>query len=453
MAACINNQYETLRILLEHPKRITPDQVNKKDRGGTTALMHACRLNLLEIVQELLSPEHPVDLNATDNEGRTAFWHACASGSEAVVRLMLNHQDRVEVNKPDARGVPPRDACSGVLRAVLLEEVVAQGFNRLKVDATRIVYNWRDDSTFLGEGGFGYVYRGHLVGPDGVSRTPAAVKVMIEHQSPELERLFLREVRIWAALEHKNIHRLLAFSLDPCLMASEIADGGDLVAYLFKQTCRRNLTLSKKGIPRLRPAPPPRRLPRPAPRPPQRHHPRRPHPQQRPHLFAPRKDHGLWHGPLPLPPRVLLEKQLRQGDRHVSAARGLRDGECGSAVPQGAERGRVRMGGDAVPGDRGGQAAVPRGGDGGSGQEQRGGNPAGCRACGGGSPPALLCAQIFDTLSAGERPARQEGTPDALWGLIEACWDSDPAKRPSSEELPERLRAIVEAEGLQRPEG
>ncbi|KAL2913882.1 hypothetical protein HK105_206616 [Polyrhizophydium stewartii] len=45
-------------------------------------------------------------------------------------------------------------------------------------------------------------------------------------------------------------------------------------------------------------------------------------------------------------------------------------------------------------------------------------------------------------IKAGERPSRPVGVPDALWRLIEDCWQQDPAKQPSFAQVVERLEAM-----------
>lgn len=54
----------------------------------------------------------------------------------------------------------------------------------------------------------------------------------------------------------------------------------------------------------------------------------------------------------------------------------------------------------------------------------------------------------FDVLNAarfGERPERPQDASDELWSLMEACWDQEPAQRPSIDEVSNRLTAICES--------
>lgn len=87
---------------------------------------------------------------------------------------------------------------------------------------------------FIGRGTFGIVYRAEQV----YLGTSAAMKFMHTGLNmPGQQELFYQEARTLAALEHRNIVRLLDFGIEegnPYLI-SEYAPGGSLRAYLQQQ--------------------------------------------------------------------------------------------------------------------------------------------------------------------------------------------------------------------------
>ncbi|KAI9029135.1 kinase-like domain-containing protein [Hyaloraphidium curvatum] len=54
--------------------------------------------------------------------------------------------------------------------------------------------------------------------------------------------------------------------------------------------------------------------------------------------------------------------------------------------------------------------------------------------------PALV---LYNVAVKGVRPERPDGVPDALWHLMERCWDQDPKKRPAFGEVADELAKIV----------
>ncbi|KAI8999868.1 kinase-like domain-containing protein, partial [Hyaloraphidium curvatum] len=54
--------------------------------------------------------------------------------------------------------------------------------------------------------------------------------------------------------------------------------------------------------------------------------------------------------------------------------------------------------------------------------------------------PALV---LYNVAVKGVRPERPEGVPDAVWSLMERCWDQDPKKRPTFVQVAKELDEIV----------
>ena len=94
-----------------------------------TALIRACKLNLIEVVRFLL--RHPsLDVNIEDEEGdipgNTALLIACEWGYEAIVSLLLSHKD-IQVNKGNINGNTPLMEASfnqylGIVKLLLARE-------------------------------------------------------------------------------------------------------------------------------------------------------------------------------------------------------------------------------------------------------------------------------------------------------------------------------------------
>nr|KAJ3419815.1 Leucine-rich repeat serine/threonine-protein kinase 2 [Polyrhizophydium stewartii] len=53
--------------------------------------------------------------------------------------------------------------------------------------------------------------------------------------------------------------------------------------------------------------------------------------------------------------------------------------------------------------------------------------------------------EVVAKIKAGERPARPDGVPDALWQVVEECWQQDPGARPSFAAVVERLKQLPSA--------
>mmetsp|Transcript_12580 Transcript_12580/g.28462 ORF Transcript_12580/g.28462 Transcript_12580/m.28462 type:complete len:1193 (+) Transcript_12580:71-3649(+) len=86
-----------------------------------------------------------------------------------------------------------------------------------------------DESTMIGEGGFGCVYKGKL------SATPVIVKVLKrEAMSEKLQESFENEVRVLAAYQHPHLVLFLGMNPERHLIITEYCVHGDLENYLQK---------------------------------------------------------------------------------------------------------------------------------------------------------------------------------------------------------------------------
>ncbi len=81
-----------------------------------------------------------------------------------------------------------------------------------------------DNSEFIGEGGFAYVF-GAIRNEDNKA---VAIKIPKE-MNDKIGELFLKEIRIWGDLHHKNIVKLYKANIYPCpYLEIEYVDGGSL---------------------------------------------------------------------------------------------------------------------------------------------------------------------------------------------------------------------------------
>lgn len=74
--------------------------INQANKQGITPLYLACHLNLLMIVDVLLSKN--VNTNLITN-GETAFWHACRLGRKSIIALFFEYQ-KVDLDFKDSFG-------------------------------------------------------------------------------------------------------------------------------------------------------------------------------------------------------------------------------------------------------------------------------------------------------------------------------------------------------------
>ncbi|MFH0822208.1 MAG: ankyrin repeat domain-containing protein [Pseudomonadota bacterium] len=129
----ITSAYEdhigVLKVLLGHPDI----EVNGRDKGGRTALIHAAREGKIEAARLLIADQR-TDINARDDDGRTTLhyvWHA------DILRLVLDNQ-KVETNSRDKKGRTP-------LIRIAKEGHKPLDFWRLIAQDPRVDINARDD--------------------------------------------------------------------------------------------------------------------------------------------------------------------------------------------------------------------------------------------------------------------------------------------------------------------
>jgi len=88
----------------------------------------------------------------------------------------------------------------------------------------------------LGQGQFGKVYQGRYKITENAEDTSVAVKMLKEGSSTEAKESFVQEVTLMSVLQHENILKLLAVSIEeePFCMVFEFMSNGDLNQYLRK---------------------------------------------------------------------------------------------------------------------------------------------------------------------------------------------------------------------------
>lgn len=64
-----------------------PNDLNWRDSMGMTALMHASRFGLSDLVQALI--EAGADIDLTNHDGNNALWLACFSGDLATIKVLI----------------------------------------------------------------------------------------------------------------------------------------------------------------------------------------------------------------------------------------------------------------------------------------------------------------------------------------------------------------------------
>lgn len=89
MWAVMKGHYKSFKLLLENKKT----DVTVTDRDGWTLLMWAAKLNLIDVVKDLLK-DGRVDLNAKSRYGgRTAFTLSVANGNVEIVKEILKYMN------------------------------------------------------------------------------------------------------------------------------------------------------------------------------------------------------------------------------------------------------------------------------------------------------------------------------------------------------------------------
>ncbi|KAI9018898.1 kinase-like domain-containing protein [Hyaloraphidium curvatum] len=215
---------DVVQALYDGAARLDPKTFAHRDAGGRTGLMIACANNDVALVELLLSRPDLCVPNAQDDNGCTAFNLACRAGAGAVLRLLVDAEG-IDFKLADATGAAPVDLIPDQqLRVEIRRAVFDAAPEPLRVESSRIAYDPNDRSTLLGGGTFGDVWRGTFRLEDG-KIVPAAVKVR-KNPTPANVAAFVREARVWAAVQHKCILSLYGFNETglELKIASELAD-------------------------------------------------------------------------------------------------------------------------------------------------------------------------------------------------------------------------------------
>ncbi len=98
----------------------------------------------------------------------------------------------------------------------------------------------------LGEGTFGKVYKGDLIGYHDNSITKVAIKTLKESAAPKIQNDFRREVDLMTDLKHPNIVCLLGVCMkeEPMCMLFEYMSHGDLHEYLIMRSPHSDISVS-----------------------------------------------------------------------------------------------------------------------------------------------------------------------------------------------------------------
>ncbi|KAI9014071.1 kinase-like domain-containing protein [Hyaloraphidium curvatum] len=262
-----------------------------------------------------------------------------------------------------------------------------------------------DKSKILGKGNFGVVYEGVLRGS-----VKVAVKVARREFDVDAARAFAKEIKNWEGLAQRNVLPLIAFTIDPPMLISEIADGGNLREYLKSRSWPRDQGLRllcdvARGMSYL-------------------------------HSF------GILHGDL-------------------KCANVLVDAAAGRALVSDFGLSKFRQPGDGSVSIGGPDAHVPGGTVGFMAPEIMMGEPL--------RPPAdvfsfaMLCYEVvsnglypfggapnywavsYAVTSKGARPDRPADVLDSVWAVMERSWAQEPADRPTFPKVGEELEAIAAA--------
>jgi ankyrin repeat protein len=78
--------------------------VNRSDKGGSTALMHAARQNASKVAVLLIKQK--ADVEASDKAGLTALMFAAEAGSYEVAKLLIDHGAKINGTR-DSYGMSP----------------------------------------------------------------------------------------------------------------------------------------------------------------------------------------------------------------------------------------------------------------------------------------------------------------------------------------------------------
>jgi ankyrin repeat protein len=134
--AAMNSNVNIVKLLLEHPNI----DVNIRDVDGWTVLMRVCKYNTysnIEIVKLLL--KHPnIDVNIQDVDGWTALIVAVDNNIQSnieIIKLLLEHPD-INVNIKDVDGWNALMTASKYINVISNMETLLLLLNNIKVDVT-----------------------------------------------------------------------------------------------------------------------------------------------------------------------------------------------------------------------------------------------------------------------------------------------------------------------------
>lgn len=102
----------------------------------------------------------------------------------------------------------------------------------------------------LGEGAFGKVYKGEIVGGPGEEPMPVAIKTLKENATAKTTADFKREVELMCELRHENIVCLLGVCLsrEPLCMLFEFMPRGDLHEFLISHSPHSPAPLTQQEL-------------------------------------------------------------------------------------------------------------------------------------------------------------------------------------------------------------
>src|SRR5690606_12522206 len=85
----------------------------------------------------------------------------------------------------------------------------------------------------IGAGGMAEVFRGTMIGEEGIARPVAVKRILPGFSTPEFASMFVQEAQLASLLSHPNIVPILDFDRDPdgrMLLVMEYVEGLDLAS-------------------------------------------------------------------------------------------------------------------------------------------------------------------------------------------------------------------------------
>lgn len=243
--ACHHGNDEVVAVFCETQGE---EILNQTDNVGDTGLMKACYAGFDSIVDRLLKDDR-IDVNVQNtNNNETAFTYACAKSDVAIIKLLLSCP-RLDITLRNKDGEMGIDLCNWTAKQVVqkamadrerkeraqkrnleqqqqdppeepLETPKEQTILSKRIDRKDVEFS---ESTLIGQGGFGAVYKGVLK-----KTTKVAIKALFAGHDARAVAMFRNEIGVWGGLTQKNILPLMAFCENPPLMISELVQDGDM---------------------------------------------------------------------------------------------------------------------------------------------------------------------------------------------------------------------------------